>query len=671
MNYNKTSLFTGLFFFLFPILLSAQEVCNNGIDDDNDGLVDCYDGDCISNEACEKFFYNIPAPDDSNCISPKPVTNFEFEILWQSDFGTSTATPYAADINNDGIIEIIANGDVISGSTGEVLGSLFGALTDIAIGDVDKDGLAEIFAPAPDFSNNSPIKCFNSDFTEKWISDSSFLKVSNYPKTNLADFNYDGVPEVWVGDLVLNAVTGAYIARIPLVDFSPPVAADLLDQADCADCEGLELTDGRQIYSVNIETGTITLVMTAPPGSPDGESTIADIDLDGNLDIVMGSVTGPFGSGSQLYIWSPSRNIQLGQTISMPGIAQARANPGNFNGDNLVDIAIGGNQFFTLFSYDPVLDSLIEQWRTPVSDNSGSVGSTSFDFDCNGIFDIVYRGDTALYIIQGDNGQVLKTYSCISVTNDEVPVVVDVNADGSADILCGCERTNGSQGIEALSNINNSWSPSRKVFNQYNYSAVNINDDLSIPRQQQNHAHPDLPALNGYMNQPTLRDEFGNPICYDIIPKVDISFPSDTSICFGGSVMLAVENAASASWQPITGVSDPNITNPVLSPKTTTTYTIIAEDATGCTKDSQTIEVFVDNVISLPVEDTILLFQGNCIQINDFDWPSFLSKPLIVSNGDSSFSFPLCPVQNTFYEIIFTDNNGCISKTGFFCKNYR
>lgn len=42
---NTTILFT--FFFIFSIGLHAQEICNNGIDDDGDGLIDMNDvSDC-------------------------------------------------------------------------------------------------------------------------------------------------------------------------------------------------------------------------------------------------------------------------------------------------------------------------------------------------------------------------------------------------------------------------------------------------------------------------------------------------------------------------------------------------------------------------------------------------------------------------------------------------
>ena len=36
-------------FALMVVPLSAQEICNNGRDDDNDGFIDCADWDCSNN----------------------------------------------------------------------------------------------------------------------------------------------------------------------------------------------------------------------------------------------------------------------------------------------------------------------------------------------------------------------------------------------------------------------------------------------------------------------------------------------------------------------------------------------------------------------------------------------------------------------------------------------
>jgi len=52
-SFWKSFLFS--FFFLSSLLAAAQEVCDNGVDDDGDGLIDCYDGDSSADGACDDF----------------------------------------------------------------------------------------------------------------------------------------------------------------------------------------------------------------------------------------------------------------------------------------------------------------------------------------------------------------------------------------------------------------------------------------------------------------------------------------------------------------------------------------------------------------------------------------------------------------------------------------
>ena len=48
----------------------AQEICNNGIDDDNDGYVDCYDIDCSGNFACTSQLFGGAVPCHSAIVYP-------------------------------------------------------------------------------------------------------------------------------------------------------------------------------------------------------------------------------------------------------------------------------------------------------------------------------------------------------------------------------------------------------------------------------------------------------------------------------------------------------------------------------------------------------------------------------------------------------------------------
>jgi hypothetical protein len=66
----------------------GTEICNNGIDDDDDGMVDCKDSDCIDFPACKPHMCNDAMPD---CTDPACVNNPKCKDLQchpTVDFGT-------------------------------------------------------------------------------------------------------------------------------------------------------------------------------------------------------------------------------------------------------------------------------------------------------------------------------------------------------------------------------------------------------------------------------------------------------------------------------------------------------------------------------------------------------------------------------------------------------
>lgn len=66
----------------------------------------------------------------------------------------------------------------------------------------------------------------------------------------------------------------------------------------------------------------------------------------------------------------------------------------------------------------------------------------------------------------------------------------------------------------------------------------------------------------------------------------------DTTICLSGSVQLNASGGSTYQWFPSTGLSNPNIQNPVASPTDTTTYSVVATNADNC-KDTDEVSVFI------------------------------------------------------------------------------
>ncbi|MFH1319616.1 MAG: gliding motility-associated C-terminal domain-containing protein [Bacteroidota bacterium] len=89
-------------------------------------------------------------------------------------------------------------------------------------------------------------------------------------------------------------------------------------------------------------------------------------------------------------------------------------------------------------------------------------------------------------------------------------------------------------------------------------------------------------------------------ITIDPLPSVDAG--EDTSIAAGNSVQLSGSGGPSYSWSPSSGLSDPDISNPVASPTKTTTYHLTITDANGCSNMASVI-ITVTNEVGYFIPD--------------------------------------------------------------------
>ena len=122
----------------------------------------------------------------------------------------------------------------------------------------------------------------------------------------------------------------------------------------------------------------------------------------------------------------------------------------------------------------------------------------------------------------------------------------------------------------------------------YNWTPANyvnhdtINNPLAFPDQDMDFI-VEVTDSNGCMDTDTMR-----------ITVFTISINNDTLFCIGDSMQANVggDPATIFSWTPTTGVSDSTSFEPWLSPTVTTTYTLTATNAQGCTfQDEILIEV--------------------------------------------------------------------------------
>ncbi|MDR2955096.1 MAG: VCBS repeat-containing protein [Prevotella sp.] len=366
----------------------------------------------------------------------------------------------------------------------------------------------------------------------------------------IADLNGDGIPEVVVHDKVYNARTfelladGAFYYNGTPNSFgnayhtylaSMPVLADV-------DNDGVpEYIGGDYVYKINITNpngtsgNSYTLwkqcSKTGHSEVTDGAVAVADMDNDGFLDVIVivpykNLATIPANTGA-LYVYNPRTGEVMHDNIVSGFQGGSQPFVGDIDNDGYPEICFTASLKMFAYDYNPTTRTLTKKWEQVTTDGSAATTMCMFDFNQDGFVELVYRDETDLRIIDGITGVNIATFPCTSSTSTEYPIVADINNDGSAEIIVtgGSVRNQGNGWLRVYtSNPVGSWAPARRVWNQFAYNAVNINNDLTVPEVQFNPAtrfpgvdkilgnSDDVRPFNGYLMQQTTLDHYGMPL---------------------------------------------------------------------------------------------------------------------------------------------------------------
>ena len=161
-----------------------------------------------------------------------------------------------------------------------------------------------------------------------------------------------------------------------------------------------------------------------------------------------------------------------------------------------------------------------------------------------------------------------------------------------------------------------------------------------------------------------------NALCTMTIPvtitrtnNLALTVHADTSICAGSSFNAnTISNAATYSWSPITGVSDPTIANPVLSPASTTPYTVTG--TTGSCNISKSFTVTVAPAVSLITQGDTAICSGASFLPNTISNATVFNWSPSTGLSSSTIANPqISPTVTTPYTLTASLGNCSASST--------
>ncbi len=565
-NNTRVSFLFSLLVFLITTtsaLSQAIEICNNGLDDDFDGFIDCYDGSCANSPVCDGIFLG----NDANCSVPPPqFPKFTMTLDFASPNETTNhlARMAIGDLDRDGMPEIVSMNRytkklfILNGNNGSIKSQTtvtWEPYWEIAIANLSNDNCGEIFFMG---QQGGKIYLFAYDCQLNFLWQTANPLPNDPINFGLADFDSDGLVELYAKDEIYDALTGTRIVKTTAPIYGRinggPVAVDMLGD------NKLELVLGLSIYQVNLgartaDAGSLTLLKNRSEYFIRNEynaTSVADFNLDGFLDVIASGSETAFNKTTTIYYWDVKNDVvktyrDLASSYGPNGWGNGtgRVNIADLDGDGKLNASYVSGKYLYALKEDLTL-----LWRIVINEEtSGYTGCTLFDFNGDGKSEIVYRDEQFLYIIDGTDGSVYNQKACISRTNREYPIVADVDADGSTELCVTC----GFDDALAKANFNNlsysqyahirvfksaaePWVPARRVWNQHGYFVVNVNDDLTIPKVLQKHQlvfstgsctqGPNRP-LNKFLNQSPFLNSDGCPtyaspdLAFSIAPTVE------------------------------------------------------------------------------------------------------------------------------------------------------
>jgi len=186
--------------------------------------------------------------------------------------------------------------------------------------------------------------------------------------------------------------------------------------------------------------------------------------------------------------------------------------------------------------------------------------------------------------------------------------------------------------LSASGGISYTWSPSSSLDNS------TASNPIATPTSTTTYTVT-LVGVNGCINSDSIK------VVVNQLPVIDAGL--NTILCPGDSVLLNASGGINYVWNPSTGLSNPNISNPNASPTVATTYSVTSTDANGCSNtDSVLVSIGIIPTanfgysLSLVCEGVEAQFSDSSLNAVSWSWNfGDGSTPLTTSSAIHTFPY--------------------------------
>lgn len=396
---------------------------------------------------------------------------------------------------------------------------------------------------------------------------------------------------------------------------------------------------GAGTYTVTVTSAGCTVVdsikISEPPVLDNSIGILSNIDCNGNSS---GSVTTTASGGTApyAYLWStvPMQTTQTISGLSANTYIVTVSDANGCNDTSLVNITEPSVLVGNVISTVPDNCDPINVGEAAV-EGSGGTSPYSYLWNTNpGQSTSAVTGlATGSYSVT-----VYDSNNCEKVEQVSISMINELTVDAGSDVaICQGKDTT----LMAMGGTTFEWSPST------NLSDASIFNPVANPST----------TTQYYV---TITDG-GTCIGIDSIIVTVNSLPnasagSDLTICEGESDNLNGSGGTSYVWAPGTGLNDNTISNPLITPTSSMTYTVTVTDINGCQETDEVLVTVETPVVANAGED-MTICEGESAGLVATGGTNYSWSPGATLSDSSIFNPQASPIETTTYSVSVSGNS--------------